>query len=169
MINIVDKPQNRLAEPGTGLADLPHRALNYAQLSAAEPFYDQRTPTREITFNLTGNMERYMWSFDGVRFQDAREPVEFVEGERVRLVFINHTMMEHPIHLHGMWMELENGQSPMPRKHTISVKPAEKLSVLVTADALGDWAFHCHLMMHMKAGMMRVVRVRPAAGKTRDA
>lgn len=169
VMNIVDNPQSRLTEPGTGLADVPHRALNYAELSAAEPFYDQRPPTREITLNLTGNMERYMWSFDGVRFQDAREPIEMTEGERLRLVFINHTMMEHPIHLHGMWMELENGQSPMPRKHTISVKPAEKLSVLVTADAVGDWAFHCHLMMHMKAGMMRVVRVRPAGERARDA
>ncbi len=169
VMNIVDDPQSRLAEPGTGLTDVPHRALNYAQLSATEPFYDQRPPTREITLNLTGNMERYMWSFDGTRFQDAREPIEMAEGERLRLVFINHTMMEHPIHLHGMWMELENGQSPMPRKHTISVKPAEKLSVLVTADAVGDWAFHCHLMMHMKAGMMRVVRVRPAREERRDA
>ena len=169
VMNIVDQPQSRLAEPGTGLNDVPHRTLTYAQLSAAEPFYDRRPPTREITLNLTGNMERYMWSFDGTRFQDAQEPIEMIEGERLRLVFVNHTMMEHPIHLHGMWMELENGQSPMPRKHTISVKPAEKLSVLVTADAVGDWAFHCHLMLHMKAGMMRVVRVRPAGESTRNA
>jgi CopA family copper-resistance protein len=169
VVNVVDNPQSRLTEPGTGLSDVRHRVLTYAQLTAAEPFYDQRPPTREITLNLTGNMERYMWSFDGTRFQDAGKPIEMTEGERLRLVFINHTMMEHPIHLHGMWMELENGQSPMPRKHTVSVKPAEKLSVLVTADAVGDWAFHCHLLLHMKAGMMRVVSVRPASEAAHDA
>ncbi len=161
--NVVEEPISRLSEPGTGLAGLDHRVLNYSDLSAQEAFYDQRPPSREITLNLTGNMERYMWSFDGERYSEAREPIELTEGERVRLVFINHTMMEHPIHLHGMWMELENGQTPMPRKHTISVKPAERLSVLVTADAVGDWAFHCHLLLHMKAGMMRTVRVRPAS------
>ena len=167
--NVVDNPSSRLAEPGTGLADVNHRVLNYAQLAAREPFYDARPPTREITLHLTGNMERYMWSFDGVSFSENPEPLRFAHNERLRLVFINHTMMEHPIHLHGMWMELENGQSPMPRKHTVSVKPAEKLSVLVTADAPGDWAFHCHLLLHMKAGMMRMVSVSVPPQEARDA
>jgi CopA family copper-resistance protein len=162
--NIVAEPTRRIAEPGTGLGDMEHRVLTYADLSASEAFYDQRPPTREITLHLTGNMERYMWSFDGERFSSRVEPVRLIYGERVRLVFINHTMMEHPIHLHGMWMELENGQTPLPRKHTISVKPAERLSVLVSADAEGEWAFHCHLLLHMKAGMMRRVVVAPPGG-----
>ena len=160
--NLVAEPISRIGEPGTGLGDMQHRVLSYAELSARDAFYDQRPPTREITLHLTGNMERYMWSFDGQRFSASTEPVRLTYGERVRLVFINHTMMEHPIHLHGMWMEVENGQSPLPRKHTISVKPAERLSVLVSADAEGAWAFHCHLLLHMKAGMMRRVVVSPA-------
>jgi FtsP/CotA-like multicopper oxidase with cupredoxin domain len=161
--NVVASPTSRVAEPGTGLAGLDHRVLTYADLRAREPFYDRSEPTREIWLHLTGNMERYMWSFDGQYGSGKNEPVRLAYNERVRLVFINHTMMEHPIHLHGMWMEVENGQSPMPRKHTISVKPAERLSVLVTADAPGDWAFHCHLLLHMKAGMMRKVTVAAPA------
>ncbi len=160
--NIVTAPKNRLAEPGTGLRDTPHRVLTYADLRATQVFYDQRPPSREITLHLTGNMERYLWSFDGERSSPRTEPLRFTLGERARMVFVNHTMMEHPIHLHGMWMELENGQQPRPRKHTISVKPAERLAVLVTADAEGAWAFHCHLLMHMKAGMMRTVVVSAA-------
>jgi CopA family copper-resistance protein len=165
--NIVDSPMSRLMEPGTGLSDMDHRVLTYADMRAREPFYDQRPPAREIWLHLTGNMERYMWSFDGVNVRSRMEPVVFEYGERVRLVFINHTMMEHPIHLHGMWMELENGQVPMPRKHTVSVKPAERLSVLVSADASGSWAFHCHLLLHMKAGMMRTVVVGEPAAEVR--
>jgi CopA family copper-resistance protein len=165
--NVVMQPMNRLAEPGTGLADVGHRVLTYADLSAREPFYDDRPPTREITLHLTGNMERYMWSFDGERASPRTAPIRLAHNERVRLVFINHTMMEHPVHLHGMWMELENGQLPMPRKHTISVKPAERLSVLVTADAPGAWAFHCHLLLHMKAGMMRTLIVDPPDEESR--
>ncbi|MGI9329804.1 MAG: copper resistance system multicopper oxidase [Gammaproteobacteria bacterium] len=161
VMNIVAAPLNRMAEPGTGLSDVDHRVLTYADMQAREAFYDQRKPSREIWLNLTGNMERYMWSFDGKKGTGGTDPIRFRHGERVRLVFINHTMMEHPIHLHGMWMELENGQQPMPRKHTVSVKPAERLSVLVSADAPGDWAFHCHLLLHMKAGMMRTVQIAP--------
>ncbi len=162
--HVVTNPTNRLAEPGTGLSDAQHRVLTYADLRAEEAFYDQRPPSRELTLHLTGNMERYLWSFDGERSSPRTEPLRFTLGERARLVFINHTMMEHPIHLHGMWMELENGQQPRPRKHTVSVKPAERLSVLVTADAKGAWAFHCHLLMHMKAGMMRTVVVGDTRG-----
>jgi FtsP/CotA-like multicopper oxidase with cupredoxin domain len=111
-------------------------------------------------------MERYMWSFDGVRFSEVRAPIPFARGERLRLTLVNDTMMEHPIHLHGMWMELENGQGEfLPRKHTISVKPAERLSVLITADAPGRWAFHCHLLYHMDMGMFRVVEVSPYEGE----
>jgi len=169
VMNIVAAPMSRLDEPGTGLTDVGHRVLTYADMQAREAFYDQREPSREIWLNLTGNMERYMWSFDGEKGTGGTEPIRFRHDERVRLVFINHTMMEHPIHLHGMWMELENGQQPMPRKHTVSVKPAERVSVLVTADAPGDWAFHCHLLLHMKAGMMRTVQVSPPMVETADA
>ena len=107
-------------------------------------------------------MQRNMWSFDGKTYSDATEPIRFRYGERVRLTFVNDTMMEHPLHLHGMWMYLENGSGAyLPRKHTIVVKPAERLSVLVSADAPGSWAFHCHLLLHMESGMFRVVRVDP--------
>jgi FtsP/CotA-like multicopper oxidase with cupredoxin domain len=113
-----------------------------------------------MELHLTGNMERYMWSFDGDKFSEVQGPIEFSHGERLRLTMINDTMMEHPIHLHGMWMELENGHGRhIPRKHTISVKPAERLSVLIAVDAPGRWAFHCHLLYHMDMGMFRVVRV----------
>lgn len=166
--NVVTSPVSRIAEPGTGLAGLDHRVLTYANLRAREAFYDQREPTREIWLHLTGNMDRYMWSFDGQNISERMEPVRMAHGERLRLVFINHTMMDHPIHLHGMWMELENGQTPRPRKHTVSVKPAERLSVLVSADAPGSWAFHCHLLLHMKAGMMRTVVVSEPAGEVND-
>jgi len=101
-----------------------------------------------------------MWSFDGKKYSEAREPIHLRYGERLRLTFVNDTMMEHPLHLHGMWMHLENGAgSYLPRKHTVIVKPAERLSVAVSADAPGRWAFHCHLLLHMEAGMFRVVEV----------
>ncbi len=157
---IAESPRNRLAEPGTGLANVGHRVLVYSDLASRIPVPDQRPPTRTIELHLTGNMERYMWSFDGEKFSHSTEPIEFRLGEKLRLVFVNDTMMEHPIHLHGLWMELENGMGKdRPRKHTVSVKPAERLSVLVTADAPGLWAFHCHLLFHMEAGMFRVVKV----------
>jgi FtsP/CotA-like multicopper oxidase with cupredoxin domain len=105
-------------------------------------------------------MERFMWSIDGKKFSEAPEPIELVRGERVRLTMINDTMMAHPMHLHGMWMELENGTGgDIPRVHTILVKPAERVSVLATPHENGPWAFHCHILLHMEMGMFRVVRV----------
>jgi CopA family copper-resistance protein len=152
---------SRLHEPGIGLLDVPHRALSYAQLRSLAPNPDARAPAREIELHLTANMERYMWSFDGETFSEVVEPIVFEHGERLRLTLVNDTMMPHPIHLHGMFFDVVNGAGRhKPRKHTIIVKPAEKLSVDITADAPGDWAFHCHLLYHMHAGMFRVVSVR---------
>jgi len=152
--------QNRMGEPGRGLESSERRVLLYTDLRSLAPYSDQREPEREIELHLTGHMERYMWSFDGKKYSEAREPIRFRNGERVRLTFVNDTMMEHPLHLHGMWMHLENGTGAyLPRKHTVIVKPAERLSVAVTADAPGPWAFHCHLLLHMDAGMFRVVEV----------
>lgn len=152
-------PQSRLNEPGVGLEDVNHRVLVYGDLIGAHPWPDEREPEREIELHLTGNMEKYMWSFDGVKYTEVDGPVAFRHGERLRLIMVNDTMMDHPIHLHGMWMELENGQYPRPRKHTISIKPNEVVSLQISADAPGSWAFHCHLLYHMKAGMFRVVNV----------
>jgi len=158
--SIAEVQRNRLGEPGTGLADVGHRVLVYTDLRRLAHDFDPRPPTRELELHLTGNMERYMWSFDGQKFSEVSGPVEFNHGERLRLILVNDTMMEHPMHLHGMWMELENGQGPhIPRKHTISVKPAERLSALVNADAPGRWAFHCHFLYHMELGMFRIVQV----------
>ena len=156
---IATNPVSRLHEPGIGLEDVDHKVLVYTDLIGAHEWPDTREPERQIELHLTGNMERYMWSFDGKKFTEVDGPVQFHHGERLRLVMVNDTMMDHPIHLHGMWMELENGQYPRPRKHTISLKPSEKVSLLITADAPGSWAFHCHLLYHMKAGMFRVVNV----------
>ena len=163
--SIATVQRNRLGEPGTGLEDVGHRVLVYTDLKARTP-YNQTPPEREVEIHLTGNMERYIWSFDGKKFSQAEGPIPFRHGERLRLVLVNDTMMEHPIHLHGMWMELENGQGAhLPRKHTISVKPGERLSALIHADAPGRWAFHCHLLYHMDAGMFRVVEVTPYEGE----
>ncbi len=152
--------RNRLGEPGIGLADVGHRVFAYTDLKRLDDDFDGRPVNREIELHLTGNMERYIWGFDGKKFSETDHPIEFNNGERLRLVMVNDTMMEHPIHLHGMWMELENGHGRrIPRKHTVSVKPAERLSVLISVDAPGRWAFHCHLLYHMDAGMFRVVRV----------
>ena len=155
-------PVYRLNEPGLGLENVPHRALTYEDLRSLEPNPDTRPPGREIELHLTGNMERYMWSFDGVKFSEVVDPIVFHEGERVRMTLVNDTMMSHPIHLHGMFFDLANGGgNHRPRKHTVIVKPGEKLSYDVTANHVGDWAFHCHLLMHMHAGMMQVVSIRP--------
>ncbi len=152
--------KNRLSEPGTGLENSSRKVLVYSDLKAIKAFEDQRIPSREIEMHLTGNMERYMWSIDGKTYSESSDPIAFHFGERLRITFINDTMMEHPMHLHGMWMYLENGAGAyLPRKHTVIVKPAERLSVMVTADAMGDWAFHCHMLIHMELGMFRVVRV----------
>jgi CopA family copper-resistance protein len=164
--NIAAMPSSRLDEPGIGLSDQPHRTLTYSQLRSLEPNPDSRTPQREIVIHLTSNMERYMWSFDGVKFSEVTQSIQFREGERVRLTLINDTMMPHPIHLHGMFFDLVNGGGDhKPRKHTVVAKPAEKLSVDVSAEHVGDWAFHCHLLYHMHAGMMQVVSVLPSTDK----
>jgi len=157
---VAEYSQNRFEEPGRGLENSPRRVLRYTDLKSLVPYPDQRQPEREIELHLTGHMERFMWSFDGKKYSDAKEPIRFHYGERVRFTFVNDTMMEHPLHLHGMWMHLENGAGPyLPRKHTVIVKPAERVSVAITADAPGRWAFHCHLLLHMEAGMFRIVEV----------
>ena len=151
--------KSRLNEPGTGLENSGTRVLLYSDLRSLQPGDDSRLPGREIELHITGNMERYMWGFDGKKFSEA-EPIKFYHGERVRLTLVNDTMMNHPIHLHGMFMELDNGAGAnKPRKHTINVKPAERLSLDITADALGNWAFHCHVLYHMEMGMFRIVSV----------
>ena len=152
--------RSRLNEPGTGLGDDGWRVLVYTDLKALQPFFDTREPERELEIHITGHMERFIWSFDGKKFSEAKEPIPFRYGERLRWTFVNDTMMEHPLHLHGMWMHLENGAGEyIPRKHTINIKPAERVSVAITADARGNWAFHCHLLLHMEVGMFRIVRV----------
>ncbi|MEQ8204603.1 MAG: multicopper oxidase domain-containing protein, partial [Woeseia sp.] len=152
--------RNRLGERGTGLADAEHRVLVYTDLKRLANDFDDRPVDRELELHLTGHMERYMWSFDGVQFHEVDGPIEFNYGERLRLTLVNDTMMNHPIHLHGMWLEIENGHGrEIPRKHTINVMPASRVSMLINADAKGRWAFHCHLLYHMEMGMFRVVRV----------
>ena len=164
--NIAMMPMSRLDEPGIGLENVGHRVLRYSQLRSLERNPDLRPPGREMEIHLTSNMERYMWSFDGVKFSEVTEPIVFHEGERLRVTLINNTMMPHPIHLHGMFFDLVNGGGDhCPRKHTVIVKPGEKLSFDVTADHVGDWAFHCHLLYHMHAGMMQVVSVLPSTDK----
>ena len=161
---------SRLAEAGTGLGEDGWRVLRYTELRAIEPRTPFRAPTREIEIHLTGNMERFRWSIDGVPFEDAG-PIRMDYGERIRLTMVNDTMMNHPMHLHGMWMELENGQGEfIPRVHTVNVKPAERLSLLIEVDAPGRWAFHCHILYHMEVGMFRVVEVsRPGETILTDA
>jgi CopA family copper-resistance protein len=157
---VAEYSKNRMHESGRGFEQSSRRILVYTDLKSLTPYHDQRAPEREIEIHLTGHMQRYMWSFDGKKYSDAPEPIRVRYGERVRFTFVNDTMMEHPLHLHGMWMQLENGSGAyLPRKHTVVVKPAERLSVVVSADAPGSWAFHCHLLMHMEAGMFRVVKV----------
>lgn len=157
-----EAPQYRLDNPGVGLRDhlqlYGRRVLTYADLRNRYHVVDHREPQRELQLHLTGNMARYMWSVDGISFADA-EPLQLQYGERLRITLVNDTMMNHPIHLHGMWSELETGD-PMhlPRKHTVIVQPGTKISYLVTADAKGRWAYHCHLLYHM-LGMFREVQV----------
>jgi CopA family copper-resistance protein len=152
-------PAPRLDDPGVGLRDNGRRVLTYADLKSAFRDPDGREPQRTIELHLTGHMERFVWSFDGILFSDS-EPIELALGERVRIVLVNDTMMAHPIHLHGMWSDLENEAGEFQvRKHTISMPPGTRRSFRVTADAPGPWAFHCHLLFHMEAGMFRIVRV----------
>ncbi|HWW58823.1 MAG TPA: copper resistance system multicopper oxidase [Sphingopyxis sp.] len=160
--SISPMPVDRMGEPGQGLEDVGHKVLTYHDLVALERNPDVRAASRSLDIHLTGNMERFMWSFDGVKMSDHHEPIPFVEGERVRINLINDSMMSHPIHLHGHFFELVTGKGDRsPRKHTVLVQPGGTASFDFTADALGDWAFHCHLLYHMHAGMMRVVSVRP--------
>ena len=153
-------PVSRLGEPGIGLGEDGRRVLLYSDLRALAPLYEQRPPDREIELHATGNMERYMWSFDGKKFSEVDGPIRCVDGERLRINFVNDTMMEHPLHLHGMWMHLDNGNGAYnPLKHTVNLKPGERMFVEVEVDAPGRWAFHCHVLYHMEAGMFRVVEV----------
>lgn len=157
---IAEYSRSRMHEPGRGFEQSSRRVLVYTDLKSLVPYPDQRAPEREVELHLTGHMQRYMWSFDGKKYSDAPEPIHVHYGERLRLTFVNDTMMEHPLHLHGMWMHLENGSGAyLPRKHTVAVKPAERLSVVISGDAPGPWAFHCHLLLHMEAGMFRIVEV----------
>jgi FtsP/CotA-like multicopper oxidase with cupredoxin domain len=157
--NIATMATGRLAEPGNGLNANGRRVLTYADLRARYRGADSRPPGRDIELHLTGNMERFIWGFNGEKFS-AAEPIRLKLGERVRIILVNDTMMEHPIHLHGLWSELENGNGELrPYKHTINVKPGERLSYLVSADTPGHWAYHCHLLYHMEAGMFRAVIV----------
>ena len=152
-------PVPRLDDPGIGLRDNGRRVLTYGDLRSTFPDPDGRAPGRTVELHLTGHMERFAWSFDGVKFADA-EPLRLKYGERMRVVLVNDTMMSHPIHLHGVWSDLEDESGNfMVRKHTIDMPPGTKRAFRVRADALGRWAFHCHLLYHMEAGMFREVRV----------
>ncbi len=153
---LAENPQYRLDDPGVGLRNNGRRVLTYADLRNLQPTPDPREPAREIELHLTGSMRRYMWSIDGIKFADA-EPLMMKFGERLRITLVNDTMMNHPIHLHGVWSDLETGDDKfIPRKHTVIVQPGAKISYRVTADALGSWAYHCHLLYHMP-GMFRQV------------
>ncbi|MFN2474654.1 MAG: copper resistance system multicopper oxidase [Sphingomicrobium sp.] len=163
-------PTDRTAEPPQGLEGMDHKVLTYRDLIALDRNPDVRAPSRSLEIHLTGNMERYMWSFDGVTLSDPAEPIPFRLNERVRVTLINDTMMPHPIHLHGHFFELVTGHGDhAPRKHTVNVPPGGKMTFDLTADAPGDWAFHCHNLFHMVAGMMRVVSVRPMVGGSQHA
>jgi CopA family copper-resistance protein len=152
-------PMPRLDDPGVGLRGNGRRVLTYADLRSIFDDPDGRDPGRTIELHLTGHMEKFAWSFDGLKFSDA-PPVRFKYGERLRIVLVNDTMMSHPIHLHGMWSDVEDEHGQfMVRKHTVDMPPGSKRSFRVRADALGRWAFHCHLLYHMESGMFREMRV----------
>jgi CopA family copper-resistance protein len=153
------EPQSRLDDPGLGLRNNGRRVLTYADLHTLAGPIDHRQAGRDIELHLTGHMERFVWSFNGQKFSES-EPLRFNYGERLRLVLVNDSMMNHPIHLHGMWGEVESEKGEfLVRKHTITVQPGQRLAYGVTADALGRWAYHCHLLYHMEAGMFREVHV----------
>jgi CopA family copper-resistance protein len=153
-------PVPKLEDPGIGLRDNGRTVLSYAMLRSAFDDLDGRDPGRDIELHLTGHMEKFAWSFNGEKFSNA-EPLRFNYGERLRIVLVNDTMMTHPIHLHGMWSDLEDEHGDfLVRKHTIDMPPGSRRSYRVRADALGRWAYHCHLLYHMEAGMMREVEVR---------
>ncbi len=155
----VSNPSPRLDDPGVGLRDNGRRVLTYADLASVHADPDGREPSRTIELHLTGNMERYTWSFNGQKMSEAG-PIRLQLGERIRILLVNDTMMDHPIHLHGMWSDLEDEQGRYQvRKHTVIVQPGHRLSYRVTADAPGSWAYHCHLALHMGTGMFRTVIV----------
>ena len=161
-------PVDRMGDPGIGLADVDHRVLTYRDLVALNS-NEGRTPTRFMEIHLTGNMERYMWSFDGAKFSAVSdEPIRFANNERVRVKLVNDTMMAHPIHLHGHFFELVNGAEGghQPLKHTVIVQPGSSAQFDLTADEPGDWAFHCHLLYHMHSGMFQIVSVAFPEGQT---
>ena len=150
-------PQYRLDDPGVGLRDNGRRVLTYADLKSLTPTTNDKYPDREIILRLTGNMERYMWSINGITYKDAK-PLEFKYGERLRITYINDTMMNHPMHLHGMWSDLETGDDNyLPKKHTIISQPGSKISFRVNVDAKGSWAYHCHLLYHMTDMFRKVI------------
>lgn len=156
-------PTPKLDDPGTGLRGNGRTVLTYAAMKSLFDDPDGREPTREIELHLTGHMEKFAWSFNGQKFMDA-EPVRLNYGERLRIVLVNDTMMTHPIHLHGMWSDVEDERGNFHlRKHTVDMPPGTKRAYRVRADALGRWAYHCHLLYHMEAGMMREVRVEERA------
>jgi CopA family copper-resistance protein len=162
---IAPMPVDRVGDPGIGLDDVDHRVLTYRDLVSLKPRTDLRAPTRMLEIHLTGNMERFMWSLDGKQLSENPEPYRFARNERVRMRLINDTMMTHPMHIHGHFWEIVNGHGAhQPLKHTVRVLPGGYIDLDLTADAPGDWAFHCHLLYHMHAGMMRVVKVRPLDG-----
>ena len=163
--SIAPMPMDRMAEPPQGLEDVGHKVLTYADLANLHAPTDTRPPGRTVEIHLTGNMERFMWAFDGQPFGPDRKPYAFERGERVRVVLINDTMMAHPIHLHGHFFELVNGHERQPLKHTVNVAPGGKAALDLTASEPGDWAFHCHMLLHMHAGMFAVVTVRPLDGE----
>lgn len=155
----VDYPRDNLDDPGVNLRNNGRRVLTYADLRTIGGPLDGRDPDREIELHLTGNMERFQWSLDGLKLNEAK-PIHFRTGERLRMILVNDTTMTHPMHLHGMWTELQTGRSAFQvRKHTVSVQPAQRVDLAITADAPGRWAFHCHLLYHMAAGMFREVVV----------
>ncbi len=161
---IAPMPVDRTGEPGQGLESVGHRVLVYKDLIALTPGTDLRPPTRALEIRLTGNMERFMWGFDGRKFSETTQPYSFEKDERVRVTLVNDTMMAHPIHLHGHFFELTHAPAGYgPRKHTVTVLPGGKVSWDFTADP-GDWAFHCHMLYHMHAGMFQVFSVRPFDG-----
>jgi FtsP/CotA-like multicopper oxidase with cupredoxin domain len=156
---LANMPRPRLDDPGIGLRDNGRRVLPYSDLKSLFDDPDGRDPARTIELHLTGHMERFAWSLNAIKFS-AAEPIRLTYGERLRIVLVNDSMMSHPIHLRGMWSDHEDEAGAfLVRKQTVDMPPGTKRSYCVTADALGRWAYHCHLLLHMEAGMMREVRV----------
>ena len=161
---IAPMPADRTGEPGLGLENVDHRVLTYRDLVSLKPNPDTRAPSRSLEIHLAGNMERFMWSFDGRSLKEVKEPIRFERNERVRVTLVNDTMMQHPIHLHGHFFGLVHAPvGYLPRKHTVNVLPGGKVTFDVTAEE-GDWAFHCHMLYHMHGGMFQVFKVRKAEG-----